>query len=79
MSTTPGTVTTTTLRSTEFSCPSCVSKIEKQLHRTPGVRAATVHFTTGRIVVEHDPATAPVDALVAAVRKAGYRASPSAF
>ncbi|MFP5347203.1 MAG: heavy-metal-associated domain-containing protein [Actinomycetes bacterium] len=71
--------TKTTLRSNEFSCPSCVRKIEKQLHRTPGVSAAKVHFTTGRIVVEHDPEVAPVDVLVAAVAKAGYRAAPSAF
>ncbi len=69
----------TVLRSADFNCPSCVGKIEKRLGRTPGVVDATVHFSTGRIEVEHDPREAPVEALVAAVRKAGYRASPAAF
>lgn len=71
--------TRTVLRSDEFTCPSCVSKIEKQLNRVPGVRAASVHFSTGRIEVEHDPRVATVPALVEAVRKAGYRATPAAF
>jgi copper chaperone CopZ len=71
--------TRTVLRSSEFTCPSCVSKIEKQLSRVPGVRAATVHFSTGRIEVEHDPQVATVQALIAAVRKAGYEATPAAF
>lgn len=77
--TTPQTTTRTTLRSNEFSCPSCVGKIEKQLGRTPGVTAAKVHFTTGRIEIEHDAEVAGVDTLVEAVAKAGYRATPSAF
>lgn len=72
-------MTRTILRSDEFSCPSCVTKIEKALAATPGVTSATVHFNTGRIEVEHDPAAAPVDALVGAVRQAGYQARPSAF
>ena len=68
----------TILRSDEFSCPSCVAKIEKVLAATPGVESARVHFNTGRIEVEHD-ATASVEALVAAVRSAGYEAKPAAF
>lgn len=71
--------TRTLLRSNEFTCPSCVNKIEKQLSRTPGVTAAKVHFATGRIEIDHDPALAPVDELVAAVGKAGYAAAPAAF
>ncbi len=69
----------TLLRSSEFTCPSCVAKIEHQLTRLPGVVSATVHFATGRIEVEHDPRRAPVDALVAAIARAGYAATPSAF
>lgn len=69
----------TLLRSDDLNCPSCVSKIEKRLRRTPGVVDATVHFATGRIEVDHDPQEAPVAALVTAVRKAGYRASPTPF
>lgn len=67
------------LRSDEFSCPSCVSKIEKALNALPGVADAKVHFNTGRIEVNHDESTAPVDALVKAIRATGYEARPAAF
>jgi copper chaperone len=69
----------TTLRSQELSCPSCVPKIEKALRSVPGVQNAKVHFNTGRIEVEHDPARAGAGELVAAVRKAGYEAKIAAF
>jgi copper chaperone len=69
---------TTVLRSSEFTCPSCVRKIEKRLSRVPGVVSATVHFSTGRVEVRHDPSVAVRD-LVAAVADAGYRVVPSAF
>lgn len=72
-------MTKTILRSDEFSCPSCVTKIEKALKATAGVTSAKVHFNTGRIEVEHDAAAAPVEALVAAVKSAGYGARPTAF
>ncbi len=71
--------TRTVLRSSEFTCPSCVTKIEKRLSRMPGVTAARVHFTTGRIQIDHDPAVASVEALVAAVGETGYSATPAAF
>ncbi len=67
------------LRSQELTCPSCVAKIEKALKAVPGVQHATVHFNTGRIEVEHDPETASGQALVDAVRSAGYEARVSAF
>ncbi len=62
----------TILRSEELSCPSCVAKIEKKLSALKGVQTATVHFATGKIVVEHDPNTAPQAMLVEAVRSVGY-------
>ncbi len=68
----------TILRSQELSCPSCVAKIEKALKGVRGVQQATVHFNTGRIEVEHDPATAG-QALVEAVHTAGYEAKVTAF
>jgi copper chaperone len=68
----------TLLRSQDLSCPSCVPKIEKALTGVPGVQSARVHFTTGRIEVEHDPA-ASVEALVKAVRSTGYEAKVSSF
>jgi copper chaperone len=73
------TTTTTILRAEGFSCPSCVSKIENQVGRLQGVDRVTVHFASARIEVDHDPAVASIDDLVAAVAKAGYTARPAAF
>jgi len=73
------TITHTTLRAQGFSCPSCVGKIEKQLGRLPGVEHVTVHFASGRIEVDHDPAVVSADELAAAVGNAGYPTSVSAF
>lgn len=67
------------LRAKGFSCPSCVRSIEGRLTALPGVRSAQVHFASQKIVVEHDPALVPVDALVAAVADAGYESTPAAF
>jgi len=69
----------TILRSDELNCPSCVAKIEKALQALPGVTAAKVHFTSGRIDVEHDPAQADTAALQQAVRSVGYGSRVSAF
>lgn len=73
------TSTHTILRAEGFSCPSCVSKIEKQVGRIKGVEDVTVHFSSGRIEVDHDSEQAPVADLVSAIEKAGYKATPSAF
>lgn len=73
------TTTTTVLRAEGFSCPSCVSKIENQVWRLEGVDRVKVHFASARIEIDHDPALASTDDLVAAVAKAGYTARPAAF
>lgn len=71
--------TRTKLRAEGFSCPSCVSKIEKQVGRLDGVDDVKVHFASSRIEVDHDTAKVSVDELVDAVAKAGYTSKPSAF
>ncbi len=71
--------THTLLRAEGFSCPSCVNKIEKRVSRLKGVDDVKVHFATARIEVDHDESQVSVDDLVAAVAKAGYKATPSAF
>lgn len=68
----------TLLRSQDLSCPSCVAKIEKALQNTAGVTSAKVHFNTGRIEIEHDPATLSAQ-LVQAVRETGYEAKVTPF
>lgn len=73
------TQTHTTLRAEGFSCPSCVAKIEKQVKRLPGVAHVEVKFASSKVEVDHDPSLTSVDDLVAAVGRAGYTSTPSAF
>ena len=69
----------TILRSSELSCPSCIAKIEKSLKSLDGVTDARVHFTTGRIEVEHDADRVSTDVLAKAIRDVGYNATVTAF
>ena len=69
----------TTLRSQDLNCPSCVPKIERALKRLDGVSDASVHFSTGRIVVEHDPEKSSRKDIVDAIGKVGYTAKVAAF
>ncbi|WP_313406582.1 heavy metal-associated domain-containing protein [Aeromicrobium sp.] len=69
----------TILRADGFTCPSCVSKIEKRVGRLAGVQEVSVKFASGRVEVDHDPSVTSVDEIVAAIAKAGYTAVPSAF
>lgn len=71
--------THTVLRAQDFSCPSCVTKIEKQVGRLKGVENVTVKFASSRIEVDHDASVTSIDDIVAAVAKAGYTAAPAAF
>ncbi|WP_066582757.1 heavy-metal-associated domain-containing protein [Cellulomonas timonensis] len=80
MSTTSTAATTRTiLRAEGFSCPSCVAKIEKQVGRLAGVSAVTVRFASSRVEIDHDPQVVGVEALIAAVAKAGYASRAAAF
>lgn len=69
----------TILRSKEFSCPSCVAKIEKALNAVDGVQKAKVFFNTGRIEVEHDLNKVSSEKLVDVVRAVGYESKVSSL
>jgi len=71
--------THTLLRAEGFSCPSCVTKIEKQVGKLDGVENVTVHFASGRVEIDHDEKKSSVSDLIAAVDKAGYKSKASAF
>ncbi|QGU06042.1 Copper chaperone CopZ [Corynebacterium occultum] len=75
----PTALKNTTLRAEGFSCPSCVAKIENKLHGLDGVESAEVKFSSGRILVTHDPQQVSVRNLVDAVAEVGYTAKPSAY
>lgn len=54
-------------------CAACVSKVEQELLRTPGVRSVTVNLVTNRATVDSDDSTADAT-LSDAVTRAGYTA-----
>ena len=59
---------------TGMTCAACAARIEKTLNRLPGV-AANVNFATETASVGFDPAKASPEAMLAAVARAGYRAT----
>ena len=69
----------TTFRSNDFSCPSCVKKIESALKSEEGVEEARVHFNTGRIDVTHDPDKTSSEKIISRVRELGYEIREAAF
>jgi len=54
-----------------MTCASCAGRVEKALKAVPGVESASVNLATEKATVRANPAL-PVDALSAAVEKAGY-------
>ncbi|MGI8756367.1 MAG: heavy-metal-associated domain-containing protein [Acidimicrobiales bacterium] len=79
MSTTDVSTVHTILRSEGFSCPSCVSKIEKRVSRVQRRHRGEGAHSSARIEVDHDPTIVTVDELVAVVAKAGYKSVPAAY
>ncbi|MEU1147365.1 heavy metal translocating P-type ATPase [Streptomyces sp. NPDC005863] len=65
-------VVTTDVAVGGMTCAACVKRVEKRLGRLDGV-SATVNLATGLARVSHPPDVLP-EALVAAVRQAGYTA-----
>jgi Cu+-exporting ATPase len=60
-----------------MSCAACAGRVESALNEIDGA-TATVNFAIERATVEYDPAVTDVDAMVAAVSRAGYTASAEA-
>ncbi|MCE2882166.1 MAG: heavy metal translocating P-type ATPase, partial [Planctomycetaceae bacterium] len=54
-------------------CAACVAKVERAARGVRGVLAADVSYATHRLSVSFDPAVTGVEAIAAAVAKAGYR------
>ncbi len=59
-------------------CGSCVTKIEEELRRTPGVISASVDLASESAVIDYIPATVQMKAIKAAVEKLGYKTFDSA-
>src|SRR5699024_1889004 len=69
---------TTELTIGGMNCASCVAHVERALAAVPGVVDASVNLATGKTRVRHFDGAADAASLVAAVRKAGYEATPAA-
>ena len=59
-----------------MTCASCVGRVERALKRVPGVVAAEVNLATERARVTAAAGSVTAEQLAAAVRDAGYEASP---
>jgi len=68
-------VTEITLELEGMTCASCASRIERGLNGLDGVQAS-VNLAMEQAAVHYDGSSLDVDALLAAVEEAGYRASP---
>ncbi|WP_233886282.1 heavy metal translocating P-type ATPase [Paraburkholderia flagellata] len=71
---------TATLAIGGMTCASCANRVEKALARVPGVAGVSVNLATEQATVNtRSPLTGELqDQLVAAVKKAGYEATPLA-
>ncbi|WP_425126598.1 heavy metal translocating P-type ATPase [Burkholderia gladioli] len=58
-----------------MTCASCSNRVEKALAQVPGVSRASVNLATERASVSADASVSAAQ-LIAAVEKAGYRATP---
>ena len=55
-----------------MTCAACVSRVQRALEETPGVREAGVNLATNKATVEMAGGPAGAAALISAVREAGY-------
>ena len=60
-----------------MTCGSCAARVERTLAGADGVGEAGVNYATRRATIAFDPSTTNPEALVKAVERAGYGATPS--
>src|SRR3972149_9747242 len=57
---------------TGMTCANCVSTVERNLKKVPGVRSAQVNLSSERAAVDFDPAQANLGSMLERIRRAGY-------
>lgn len=57
---------------TGMTCANCVSTIERNVKKLPGVQSAVVNLSSERATVQFDPGVLTLDDIVNKVRRAGY-------
>ena len=68
---------TMTLPIEGMTCASCVNRIDRFLHKTPGVTDATVNLATEAATIHYIPEAAGRADFVAAIEAAGYDLKPA--
>jgi copper chaperone CopZ len=68
---------TTTLNIIGMHCDGCVQIVKTVIEQQPGVRGCSVSLEVHEARVAHDAAESSSDAIVEAIRKAGYTAISS--
>ncbi len=71
-----GTTTRQVLRIEGLHCGSCALAIDGALEDLPGVEEARTDFARATTEVAFDRARVDLEAIIAAIRAAGYTASP---
>lgn len=66
------TLTTVKFTTEQFTCPSCIKKIESAVGRLPGVASVKVGFNASRVVVGFDPEQITVEQLSETITGLGY-------
>ena len=67
-------IKTETLELRGMTCTACAAANERAVRKVPGVSEASVNFATETMKVSFDDSSASVEAIKAAVKKAGYEA-----
>ncbi len=61
---------------TGLSCGNCAMTVDLAVESLEGVAESSTSFARGETLVVYDPRRVTVDAVVAAIDRAGYRAAP---
>ncbi len=73
-----GGTTRRTLRIAGMHCASCAMAIDLELEELPGVAETRTSFARATTEVAYDPSRVSLDAVIAAIGVAGYKAQPVA-
>jgi Cu+-exporting ATPase len=74
---TPANITHSKIPVAGMTCAHCVRNLEEALHGVAGVTGVAVNYSTGIVVVDHDPQQAPLTKLLETIRSRGYMPAPA--
>jgi Cu+-exporting ATPase len=57
-----------------MDCAACVSAIEREVRKLPGIKRAAVNYSTESLYTEYEPSRVSCEQIANAVKTAGYRA-----